>query len=435
MTDLLDRPTVVPGTAETVLPVGDAPEPARPPLAVSAPGRIALAMLCGAAGVIHLVMVPTHTQLSTAEGVAFAIAGWTQLGLAVLLAARPTRPLLALAISANVVFIGAWAMSRIWGLPYGSHVWEAESASFVDLTVVGFEAALILVASVLLWRPGAASSWSDSDYVLASVLPIAVVVLTTAALMAPSTADHTHATGAGEMLVAGDGHQHSHEADAGDDRGFSLLGNGHQHESEIVELDDATQAALDREIAATAVLVERYPTLAAAKAAGYTEAGPFSPGLGLHLMPPVDKMGLGGDGRFDTTAELESPFLIYDGIEPDAPLAGFMYIAFGVAGEPEGFSGPNDHWHFHTNVCITMNNGKVEAPLGADRAATQEQCDRFGGRLIPDTGYMVHVWSVPGYENPDGMFAELTPSIECPDGTYHTIPDEEIGFVRTLCRS
>ena len=434
MTDLLDRPTVAPGTSETVLPVADAPPPNRSARQISVAGRIALGMLCGAAGVIHLVMVPTHTQLSTAEGVAFAVAGWTQVGLAVLLAARPNRSLLAVAIGANTMFIGAWAVSRVWGLPYGSHAWEAESASFVDLTVVGLEAAFVLVAAVLLLRPGAASSWSDSDYVLASVLPIAVIALVTAALMAPSTANHAHATGDGEMLIAGDGHDHAH-AEAGDDRGFSLLGNGHQHESEAVELDAATQANLDREIAATAVLVERYPTLADAKAAGYTEAGPFSPGLGLHLMPPVDKMALGGDGRFDTQAEIESPFLIYDGIDPDAPLAGFMYIAFGVAGEPEGFSGPNDHWHFHTNVCITMTEGKIEAPLGADRSATQEQCDRYGGRLIPDTGYMVHVWSVPGYENPDGMFAELTPAIECPDGTYHTIPDEEIGFVRTICRT
>jgi hypothetical protein len=441
MTDLLDRPPVAPvAPDELTLPVMDAPTATGRSFELSPASRVALAMLSGAAGLLHLVMVPSHLELSTIDGWTFAVAGWVQIGLAVLLATRPRRPLLWLTIAVNLAFIGVWAVSRIWGLPYGAHEWHAEAAGFVDLTVVGFEAALVLVAAVLLFRPSVASTWSDSDFVLASIVPVAVVALTTGALMSPGVADHAsgshgdHAM-AGEEVVAGDGHAHDHGEMAGDDRGFSLLGNGHQHDGSVVELDDATQAELDGELAVTVELAARYPTLADAKAAGYTEAGPFSPGLGLHLMPPADRFALGGDGRFDTRAELESPFLIYDGIEPDAPIAGFMYIAYGVQGEPEGFAGPNDHWHFHTNTCVTFNDGKIQAPLGADRSATQEQCDQYGGRLIENTGYMVHVWSVPGYENPDGTFAELTPNIECPDGTYYTIPLDDIGYVRTVCRT
>jgi hypothetical protein len=438
MTDLLNRPAVAPGTNEIVLPVADAPTPVDRTFELSAACRIALAMLSGAAGLIHLVMVPGHTQEAAVDGVLFAIAGWVQVGLAVVLAARPRRPWLWATIVVNLVFIGAWAISRVWGMPFGAHAGQSESAGFVDLTTVGFEAALVVVAAVLLLRPTVASSWSDAEFVLASVVPLAVVALTTGALMAPSTADHATAGHAhGDELVAGDGHTHASEPD--DDKGFAALVNGQDHEGmahshgadEPLTADE--QAALDAQLAGTQVLQDRYPTLADAKAAGYTEAGPFSPGLGLHLMPPIEKMTLAGDGVFDTAAELESAFLIYDGIEQDASLAGFMYMAYGVQGEPQGFAGPNDHWHFHTNTCVVFTDGKVEAPLGADRSATQAQCDRFGGRLIENTGYMVHLWNVPGYENPDGMFGNLTPALTCPDGTYHTISDEEIGFVRTLC--
>jgi hypothetical protein len=441
MTDLLDRPTIAPGRPDEVTrPVADIPRESAPtPFRTSAACRVALAMLSGASGLLHLVMVPSHSQLSAIDGWTFAIAGWLQIGLAVLLATRPRRSLLWVTIAVNLAFVGVWAVSRIWGLPYGAHEWHAEAAGFVDLTVVGFEAALVLVAAALILRPTIASGWSDSDFVLASVVPVAVLALTTGALMSPGVANHAgashdHGTGGEEVATGADGHAHEHGT-SGDDLGFSLLANGHQHDSSVVELDAATQAELDGQLAVTRELAERYPTLADAKAAGYTEAGPFSPGLGLHLMPPADRFALGGDGRYDTRAELESPFLIYDGIEPDAPIAGFMYVAYGVQGEPEGFAGPNDHWHFHTNTCVTFQNGKIEAPLGADRSATQEQCDQFGGRLIENTGYMVHVWSVPGYENADGVFSELSRGIDCPDGTYYTIPLDDIGFVRTVCRT
>ena len=35
---------------------------------------------------------------------------------------------------------------------------------------------------------------------------------------------------------------------------------------------------------------------------------------------------------------------------------------------------------------------------------------------------MVHVWTVPGYESPQGVFSELNPKMTCPDGTYFTVP-------------
>src|SRR6187551_1595418 len=56
---------------------------------LSLAGRVLLAVLAAAAGVIHLAMVPSHWGSSTVEGVGFALVGWAQVVLAVLVLALP----------------------------------------------------------------------------------------------------------------------------------------------------------------------------------------------------------------------------------------------------------------------------------------------------------------------------------------------------------
>jgi hypothetical protein len=198
----------------------------------------------------------------------------------------------------------------------------------------------------------------------------------------------------------------------------------------VVELDRATQEQLDAQLAQTQTLVERYPTIADAEAAGYRRAGPFSPGLGTHYINFGQFLG---DGVMDADG-ISKAALIYDGLEPDSPIAGFMYYVMGDQ-EPEGFIGPNDHWHYHTNTCIVFKDGNIEAPLGADMSdVTQEQCARYGGTLLGVTGYMVHVWTVPGYESKESTFSEVNPEITCPDGTYYRKSFDELGFSTTMCR-
>src|SRR5687768_7125767 len=191
-------------------------------LELSNSARLLLATLSAAAGVIHLVMVPSHIDEWAAEGAAFAAAGWFQLGVAVLLFMRPTRGLLRLTILANVVFIGAWAVSRTAGSPWGPHGGHAESAGFVDLTAVGLEAAMILAAGLILFRPGLARVRSGGDRP-SLLLPFAAIILATAALASPSARNHAggahgeHADGAAHM----DGAAHADGAAAhADDRGF-----------------------------------------------------------------------------------------------------------------------------------------------------------------------------------------------------------------------
>ncbi len=61
--------------------------------------------------------------------------------------------------------------------------------------------------------------------------------------------------------------------------------------------------------------------------------------------------------------------LLYDGATDDAPLAGFMYYSTSPV-EPEGFAGPNDHWHTHGALCLNMGGEdgiEVLHPGGEDR--------------------------------------------------------------------
>jgi hypothetical protein len=145
---------------------------------------------------------------------------------------------------------------------------------------------------------------------------------------------------------------------------------------------------------------------------------------------------LNSDGRMDAE-DLQAPMLVFDGLDPAAKLAGFMYLAYGTSSEPEGFAGPNDHWHFHEHVCIaTGPDGKITTPFGADlEGVTEQMCTDVGGNWIDNTGYMVHVWNVPGYESPDGVFTELNRRITCPDGTYQRVDLADLGDRDTTCRS
>jgi hypothetical protein len=382
--------------------------------------NVVLAATLVGAGVIHFAMVPSHIGESTLEGTGFVLAGWAQVALAVLVLRRFTGATRLAVIGLDVALIAAWAVSRTTGLPWGAHSGEAEDVTFVDGACVALEAAAVLLAAGALRVP---------RHAFGGVL--ATVLLTTAAIASPAARDHASGGHSHDEVVAG-------HVDTEDDLGFAALQNGqmgsHEHPAPVVEpaqLDAATAGELAAQLALTASLVEQFPTIADARAAGYRQAGPFAPGLGIHYSRFEGGL-FNSDGDMDPE-DIASPFLIYDGTADDARLAGFMYMAYQDT-PPEGFAGPLDQWHFHTNTCIVMGPNGIETPFGADLTGiTEEMCAAEGGSLIDFTGYMVHVWTVPGYESELGTFSDLNPRLTCPDGTYYTIPTDEIGGRDSTC--
>jgi hypothetical protein len=419
-------------------------------LECSVGARLLLASFSIGAGAIHLAMVPSHWGSSTVEGVAFAVVGWLQIAFAIAVMARPSRLLLQLGIGLNAVAIGGWIVSRTAGLPYGAHSGVAEDAGFVDVTCVVLESVLLISCAVWAYKPRLGARFARGGFAFAAVVAISVLGVTTAALASPGARNHGHdEQGAGN--VAADGHTHGHgtaepNATLVNDKGFSQLSNGqHAHMTTLHELDAGTQKKLDEQLGVTREVAKLTPTVAAAEAAGYKRVGPYLPGIGAHYWKGLGAAGgLGGpsfnpSGRMDDAALRNPLMLIFNGTEPNSEIAGFMYYSASPY-EPDGFAGRNDTWHYHEKLCLKqLPGGGIDVPYGLDHGATKAQCDKAGGFILPMSNYMVHVWSVPGYEmqaRDGGMFGEAHRKLACADGSYYTLPlDEWVDHPTNACRA
>ena len=98
--------------------------------------------------------------------------------------------------------------------------------------------------------------------------------------------------------------------------------------------------------------------------------------------------------------------LLFDGREGrhQGELAGYSYWLHDDA-EPQGFAGPNDHWHQHQGICVVNGFVDREGAAGPDVCAGTY----FGGADL----WMLHAWVVPGWENRWGPFTTMNPSL-CP---------------------
>jgi hypothetical protein len=182
-------------------------------------------------------------------------------------------------------------------------------------------------------------------------------------------------------------------------------------------IDAATRAALQEQLTIARATAMRYPTVADAEANGYHLVGGFGPGAGAHYLGGP----MTGAGPFDAT---KAQSLLFDGTSPTSQIVGLMYYGMGETA-PEGFAGPNDHWHRHSSVCITRVNGQVDVPFPPDADVTRKQCASVGGTYMEITGWMVHAWVAPSWESPAGVFSHENPNLRCADGTFET---DEVGM-------
>jgi hypothetical protein len=440
MTDLLEDPPPLDGE--------------RPSIAV--PVRAVLAACLVGAAAIHLAMVPSHADEWLPEGIAFALTGWLQLALAAVIVFRPSRAALQVTLVANVAFIGAWLWTRTAGAPFGPEAGAVHEAAFVDITCVALEAIAVLTSATALLRPRLGARLARPATVALAAIPVGILVVATMAIASPSASGHAHGGGA-----SGEAHEQSHDGASGghaddapggsaagagdhghgampadgepvDDKGLALLENGemaHQWGPDV-PLEAEDRSALAHQLALTRLIADRFPTLGDAKAAGSRPAGGFGPGMGIHMttpssgmpeVPPRDPAVPHVDGTLTDEELLRPANLLYDGTRDDAPIAGFMYYSPAME-EPEGFVGPNDHWHTHGSLCVKIDDGvKVLHP--AEKTAAS--CRSVDGIFVEKTNSMVHVWTVPGYESNRGVFSDINPAIACPDGTYYIVPEAQ----------
>jgi len=181
------------------------------------------------------------------------------------------------------------------------------------------------------------------------------------------------------------------------------------------QLDVATRALLAQQLVEARAAALKYPTVADAVHAGMIQAGKFSPETGAHFIR------YSGLSTFDPASPAS---YIYDGISPTSKVIGLMYLSLSTL-PPEGFVGPNDHWHRHTNTCVVYKSGQITIPFAADSSVTRAQCDAQHGDFMRETAWMVHAWVVPGWDSPLGVFSHSNPDVLCADGTTRS---NAIGF-------
>jgi hypothetical protein len=169
--------------------------------------------------------------------------------------------------------------------------------------------------------------------------------------------------------------------------------------------DESQCEALEQELLDAKDVAKQFPTPADAEAGGYYKVTPYYPGIAAHYIKPQYL-----DGKF----VLEEPeMLLYDGTQPDSHIVGLSYLINkpGDTEPADGFVGDNDHYHIHEGLCFK------DGVVVAGSTATQEECSSLGGQKSQGaSGWMSHVWIVPGCESDWGIFSGANPALEIRGG-------------------
>jgi hypothetical protein len=193
------------------------------------------------------------------------------------------------------------------------------------------------------------------------------------------------------------------------------LGGGHgtgngSHVATVYEgkhkgaLNEADCRQLKQQFDQANAATEGLETRGAAEAAGWHEIAQYIPGLGTHHIKGSYRDIF--NAQFDPAKPV---FLIYGGLDADAPLVGLSYVASGESDPPAAFAGTNDWWHLHQRICL----GPAGDILAGAEEIPDEECTALGGRQI-DLGagfWLLHVWMVPDYELKLDVFASGHPCL------------------------
>lgn len=166
---------------------------------------------------------------------------------------------------------------------------------------------------------------------------------------------------------------------------------------------------LKQQLTATRTYAARYPTLRDSVKAGFTFVTPWFAGAGTHM------------GRWELLDDKVDPanpeVLIYDGNDESSRLVGVMYAVLSDTQPKDVFVGGNDVWHQHRGLCFTSSPAakRIFSPterivIGSE-SASKAWCKDIWQGSVEDFAslWMMHVWVVPGCENPWGLYAHDHP--------------------------
>jgi hypothetical protein len=419
MTDLIERIEAELALEPTLdRAPADSGQEAPPQKSFTPPGRILLAVMLGCSAILLFLTAAPRFSGWRVGAVALVIAAWVQISLGVSLWAKAFRPVFLWVAGVNVSVAALWAVVLA-----GHHA----TTDFAAGTGAALSGAAAVTALLLALRPTLGTTWQSSTLALSSIVPVAVVVITTTALALPATLSSTRAPASRAPAGQPNPFFNSVKVPGQSSARFLQIASGNDSEkAELlpwVPLNPQDQAVLSQQLSEAQQAALRFPTVADAKKAGMILAGGMAPGVGAHyqVISAAALNGVNADGSINPASPGS---WIYASTADNAPVVGVMYESFNTDA-PAGFAGPNDHWHQHSNLCITWSNGKIGVPFAPDTTVTPQQCATVHGKFISKTLWMVHAWVVPGWESPLGVFSHSNPHVYCPGNTDLT---DAIGF-------
>jgi hypothetical protein len=310
------------------------------------------AWLLAITAVVHVGLVFTHGE-PLLEVLFVADAAWLLAVLRRLLLGRTWRRPTAIVLSLT---IGAYWIAMLGGEPPDQ---------------VGLLSKLVELAAlaIVLW-PTSVARWRAVGGTAIIVTLVFATSLT---------------TWLGAFRAAG-GTEHAHVAGAIPPPGTLLPASG----PTVTSTGD--QLAADQLVAATRAGIARFTDLRTAAAAGYDVA--HVSGLAYH----AGNTAYQRDGRILDPTRPET--LVYAQTAGGVVLLGAMYQMPGLDQAGPQVAGPLTVWHAHEQICVSLLPPAISgilSPLG--------DCP-VGSLLLPTTGEMLHVWTLPGVPQPFGDLDE-----------------------------
>ena len=354
--------------------------------------RVLLAVLSAGAGVLHIAAVSTHLEHHWTMGALFAITGWAQLIWAALLILRPTRRIvIGGAVAQAAVFTG-YVIVHLVGWPLGANAGQPEPHGAMGLLACALELAVVIGVVLLTPWPGAVRVGSVPR--IAVPLAGVLVVGLSSAAIAVGEPGHRGDHGDDAVLAAGSDSSDNHHGEAGTTTAASGATGGGGHDHGPVDTTPPTpeqRAAAEKLRVDTVAAAKKFPTVKAAKAAGYKlshDAG----GRLMHYTHPKFR----DDGRLLDPKAIES--LVYVTLP-----GGETMLVSAMYGAPKGSNPPQPggsltQWHGHDDLCIdpVKQMAITPGPTGCPP-----------GSAVGSTGLMMHVWTIPYFPGP---FAEIDPN-------------------------
>jgi hypothetical protein len=335
--------------------------------------RGSLGALTFGVGSLHLAVAPGRAADWRAEGIALAVVGVLTIGLALAVLAHRSRNLLIATSIANAFIVVTLVTTRSVGYPFGP--WSSTTPAMGPYEIVVIVMSVVALALSLGALVSDAQHLGEPGWRFENLAPIAVVLAALPGFVTTQWADDA-------AHMQGSAHTHVH----------SSTGMGYQ-----APLTTAQRAELGRELTVAASAVEAYPTLGAARAAGWVLVGGYTSGAGQMLVDPTI------DSRSEPFALDRPSALLFESSVDEASLVGVQYNAWTVDGStPAGFTGQSPMWHLHTGTCVG-NDATWAIPY--DEMVTGAGCSRIEATYDDSTSWMLRVWLVRGWENPAGTFA------------------------------